>query len=199
MCFDSKTSLLSFSIGLVSAIIIYNKGYPALGFFVFTYSLMQLSEYFVWKGIENTKIAIQKFGSNMAQRVLSVHSFVFILLIMYHYDKIELYPLLIVSFIILLLENTINWNNSLMKPGCGNGCRLKWGFGDLYGHQVILIFLVLYLSKIPNNTIIMWFFVISFLASLGLHVMASIPYKEAISTIWCLTAALSSPILASIV
>ena len=74
MCFNLKTSILTFSVGVISGITaVYLKKYT-LGLLIICYSLIQFSEIFIWYGLENDNDNINKFGTNLGKYLLPMHN-----------------------------------------------------------------------------------------------------------------------------
>ena len=106
MCFDAKSSLGVFSIGLTSSIILLrngitnkNKSDIVFSCVTFLISLMQLNEYFLWRNQKcNNK---NKFWSIMILFVLYLQPIISILLLKKLYSNIFLQNNILYFFMII--------------------------------------------------------------------------------------------------
>ena len=80
MCYDLRTSLLFYTVGMISAIFaIYtgfsnnNSGQLILGFLVLTYVQVQLGEAIIWRGIDTNSTNLNKTGTDYLKYTLSMH------------------------------------------------------------------------------------------------------------------------------
>ena len=149
MCFDEKTSLGVFSIGLTSSIILLrngiankNKSDILFSCITFLISLMQLNEYFLWR---NQKCNIKnKFWSIMILFVLYLQPIISILLLKKLYNSniflqnnilyffMIMYTIITVYFIYFLSKT-----NVCSKPQ--NSKRLEWNaLTKLFDNKTIL-------------------------------------------------------------
>tara|TARA_B100000674_G_C37776656_1_gene885192 strand:- start:73 stop:795 length:723 start_codon:yes stop_codon:yes gene_type:complete len=137
MCFDARTSAISFSIGALSSSYLYYKGKKEnnksdlmFSLMVFLISLMQLIEYFLWKNQSCNKInhmfSLLVIVLLTAQPILASNYY-------YHLYKnntivsgnlVLLYSIIFTLFSIYLLY-LINQSN-LCSTTTKNSCRLHW-------------------------------------------------------------------------
>ena len=75
MCFSFKTSLISYSLGMFSAIFALCTRQYVIGMLILIYAQMQLSEAMIWKGIDTDNISLNKIGTNYGKYSLPTHFF----------------------------------------------------------------------------------------------------------------------------
>lgn len=151
MCFNATTSLLTFSLTLVTSLYLYYTGYKnndksdtMTSLLVILIGLMQLIEYFLWKN-QNCNF-INHFFSLLIMVVLFLQP---VLMIIYWYyvnsiKKMDSYPLYYIAFFSLVTLYTLYWLNKtkLCSKPTNNSCRLVWSpFTQLYSKNIVLFFL----------------------------------------------------------
>ena len=74
MCYSFRSSLISYIIGMLSAIFAIFTRQIALGFFILTYCQIQLSELLIWHGIDTNNDEINKAGTSYGKYLLAMHN-----------------------------------------------------------------------------------------------------------------------------
>ena len=159
MCFDAKTSAITFTIGLLSSIYLFNNGKKTddksnklYSLIVLLISLMQLIEYFLWKN-QNCNIINHVF-SLLILVLLPLQPILTSYYSYYLYsEKTHIsYNLLVVYSIIFSIYSAylINWLNKtkLCSTPKNGSCRLHWApFTKLSKHKPYFMFWgILYFS-----------------------------------------------------
>ena len=203
MCFDQPSSLVAFSIGLASAYAAFVYGYTVLSVLLFIVALMQLSEFLIWRGIDNHDVSQNRAGTALARTTLGLHAlavciavFVFAL----PTQQWRRYGLVVCTILSIVMYGLIvdTPNGLTTYAGCASGCRLKWTFPKhIYGYESIfmIVFVALLLSKIHAlQTLCIFLFYILTLAG---AIVTSKPGRlwEAMSTSWCYASSFGSPLL----
>jgi len=158
MCFNPTASLIAFSIGLISFIILlYLKIYHA-AIIVFDLFVIQLIEYFAHISIINKDKNMNEISSKL------IYIFVFLQPILYYFTSLitnkqyvfkdannYLFLLPFYIFILVILYFYLN-NNKLFKTtylddSCKSICRLSWDFFS-YNKIFLIIVMILYFAII---------------------------------------------------
>jgi hypothetical protein len=63
MCYSFKTSIISFTSGILSSIFALYTGQIELGMLILFYCQMQLSEAITWKGIDENNLELNRKGT----------------------------------------------------------------------------------------------------------------------------------------
>ena len=74
MCYSQTTSIISYTVGMLSAIFAFFTGQYVLGMLVLFYSQMQLSELMIWKGIDDGDIGLDGKGTAYGKYLLPTHN-----------------------------------------------------------------------------------------------------------------------------
>ncbi|NDE11875.1 MAG: hypothetical protein EBZ95_15155, partial [Chitinophagia bacterium] len=74
MCYDVKTSIISYSSGMVAAIFALCTRQYILGMLILFYSQMQLAEALIWKGIDTNNKSLNKIGTSYGKYFLASHN-----------------------------------------------------------------------------------------------------------------------------
>lgn len=203
MCFDQPSSLAAFSIGLASAYAAFVYGYTVLSVLLFIVALMQLSEFLIWRGIDNHDVSQNRAGTALARTTLGLHAlavciavFVFAL----PTQQWRRYGLVVCTILSIVMYGLIvdTPYGLTTYAGCASGCRLRWTFlvhNYVYSCIVATLFTALVLSKIHGlQTLCIFLFYILTLAG---AIVTSKPGRlwEAISTSWCYASSFGSPLL----
>ena len=144
MCYNQNVSLASFIVGTLVAIFLIKRKKPfdaTFGFLILFYSVIQLSEYLMWKSLEDgintelnlkaTKLAYYSLWSNLLGLGIGIWR-----------DTGNKLPLFIGSlfmFIARIAEPTF----TISKPTPQSNGHLVWGFDSNY---YILVFMMCLLS-----------------------------------------------------
>lgn len=74
MCYSVKTSIISYTAGMLSAAFaLYTKQW-VLGMLILFYSQMQLSEAMIWRGIDTGNAKLNEIGTKYGQYLLPTHN-----------------------------------------------------------------------------------------------------------------------------
>jgi hypothetical protein len=200
MCYSFHASVISYTIGICSAIFALCTHQTILGLLILFYSQMQLSEAFIWKGIDNKNINMNRLGTRIGQFLLPTHNIAIgigILLLAVDFNYIPLIIAILFYIMILFIykfnhykTTTYPANKSCHDKSCQEN-RLKWPFPHdwyIYSFVISLLFLILYIEPLASKVFLGVFFVFTFFASLFIY-----PYS--IGSVWCFSTAILAPFL----
>ena len=74
MCYNFNTSILSYSLGLLSSFFAFYTGQYILATLILFYCQMQLSEAIIWKGIDSNNLNLNKAGTTYGKYLLATHN-----------------------------------------------------------------------------------------------------------------------------
>jgi hypothetical protein len=204
MCYSQRTSLISYSLGILAAILAFSTKQYILGSLILVFSQIQLSELLIWKGIDDNSSHLNKIGTAYGKYTLPMHPMAIglgILITIYiakqtirFCDTIPfilglLFYLYVIYFIYKNQEpkETFPFDNCKKRECQNNANRLIWPYETswyLYGFILSLCFLILY-----SQSLACFFFIVSF------YIVACIFDKRVFSSLWCFSAAISAPLL----
>lgn len=201
MCFNLETSIVTFLSGMISGIIAINYKQYILGALILCYSLMQLSEVFIWYGIENNNKEMNKFGTALGKYSLPAHNIAIGLGI--YIATGEYIPLLIgigfYLYVLLLIYPHDKNAPDTTKSNCdNNNCnkfagKLKWPYNHswyFYGFAISMVLCLIYVKPFfPVSVFITSFFTLSAL------IIFLIDYNNAYGSFWCWSTAALAPLL----
>ena len=203
MCYNAKTSALAATIGVLSACVAFYIKEPVLGFFIITYSLMQISEFCIWRGLDTDSFRWNRGGTALAATSLKLHALVVVgALILFRWNRlkqnraklISLLAILVLT-IILSLKELLVPIPSTTQPGCSKGCRLDWQFGASYPIQVVLICATLFIGAPEIFIPVAIFYFGALIAAIILSYFdPKTTLKTASSSIWCFFVAIFAPL-----
>ena len=212
MCYNFKTSILSYTLGMIAGIlsILYKK--IELGILILFYSQMQLSEALIWRGIDTDNINLNKTGTLFGKYLLATHNIALgigiIVAALYNKTPLNLYLLLpliigiiffgVISYLYKKtqsVETTYPLDSSCSKRECQNpGNRLRWPYPhDWYFCSFIisLVILCIYIkplkSRVFLGTAFSLLFIISYIAN-----------PKTVGSVWCFSTAIFAPVIALI-
>jgi hypothetical protein len=146
MCFSFKTSIITYTIGIASAIFAFCTRQVVLGALILAYSQMQLAEAMIWYGIDNKDSKWNRRGTYYGKYLLPIHNIAIglgiIVAILFVSKKqlkaVDVIPLLVGAlFYLAVLIGFYSKDTSdqtfPVKKNCGSGCqgpdnRLSWPF-----------------------------------------------------------------------
>jgi len=70
MCYSFKTSIVSYTVGMVSGLFALATKQWVLGMLILFYSQIQLSEAFIWHGIDTNNAQLNAAGTKYGQYLL---------------------------------------------------------------------------------------------------------------------------------
>lgn len=210
MCYSVKTSIVSYSFGLVAALFCFFTRQIVLGCLMLAYSQIQLSELLIWHAIDTNNTDLNKFGTSFGKYLLATHNIAIgigILLSILFIQKRSLVlkdyiPLLIgVLFFIVVLfiyKYSSYPDITRQRKPCGDrSCqnsdnRLVWPYPQrwyVFGFLITCIIFFIYVKPVATKVFLSCVFGLTFVASL-------IFFKNTVSTIWCFSAAILAPMIA---
>jgi len=74
MCYSVKTSIISYTLGMLSAVFALATRQWVLGMLILFYSQMQLSEALIWRGIDTGNVKLNEIGTKYGQYLLPTHN-----------------------------------------------------------------------------------------------------------------------------
>ena len=201
MCFNLNTSIATSLSGLVSGVIALAYKQYILGALILCYSLMQLSEVFIWAGIENDNKELNKFGTALGKYSLPAHNIAIGLGI--YIATGEYIPLLVgIGFYLYIIMEVYSKDKDApdtTEVGCEtNDCnnfagKLKWPYDHswyFHGFIISMILCLIYIKPfLPNSVFISSFF------TLTAAIIFLIDYNKAYGSFWCWSTAVLAPVL----
>jgi hypothetical protein len=210
MCFNSQVSLITFIIGILGSIRLYNLGYKSEAFFFAWVVLMQLIEYFLWNNQECNNI--NKNITNIGMLINHLEPVILWIAILY-FNENKL-PAWINAYMLIYLVLTYIYTKALLKNKNKNKklecttvteeskphLHWQWNFGKngILFYTYFLVGLVL-LSMYGLNK----GFITALLALLSFGLSYYIyGNKKAVGAMWCFAASFGPwiiPILNSMI
>lgn len=217
MCYSFNTSLISYTLGMISAIFCFCTRQMVLGMLILCYSQMQLSELIIWYGIDNKNDNINKAGTSFGKYFLPLHNAAIgigIILSIIFISKRKLttsdfIPLIvgIIFFVLILVcyysKNKYQSITKQLDPStCLNGkiCqnsknRLQWPYPHgwyMFSYIISLLLLLLFIKPLKVKIWLGSIFTITLLFTV-LFVRRTV-----IGSMWCFSTAILAPIIAII-
>jgi len=209
MCYSFKTSIISYTLGMISSIYALLTKQYILGMLILFYSQIQLSEAFIWRGIDTDNSKLNRFGTTFGKYMLATHNIgigLGILLYMYNkhkkLQKEDFIPLIIGFLFFLFIslfiysnkdpKTTYPYNKKCIKRDCQNSFnRLNWEFPQwwyIIGFIISLVLFYLYIPSLSSTIFLSFVFTFTLLLSL-------IKFPFTSGSLWCFLAAIVSPII----
>jgi hypothetical protein len=207
MCYSYRTSIISYTFGMLSALFALCTKQIILGLFILCYCQMQLSEAIIWKGIDEKKTELNKKGTIYGKYLLATHNIAIglgILIVSKKYSLSSILPLLISILFFLFItlyyyQNNQNYQNltyphdlSCNDKNCqNNNNRLQWPYPHewyFYSFIISLIFCMIYINPLSSKLFLSSLFSITFIISLFYD-------SKKVGSIWCFSTAILSPII----
>ena len=211
MCFSVKSSIISLSLGVGAAIFAFRTGQFELGAFTLTYSIMQISEMLIWRGLDTNKPNLNKLGTAVGKYTLPLHNVGLgigvLLAVMYNKQRSprlhDYIPLIMgaLFYVYILTFKYSNNTNPLTFPRdetcqdkqCQNANnRLVWPYENNWYQYSVLLSAIISFYWLPLNTAIL---VTVFYGIVLAMVMQFTPVTPTIGSIWCVNTAATAPIL----
>jgi hypothetical protein len=210
MCFSYDTSILSFSLGMVSGIFALLTNQIILGVLILFYCQMQLSEALIWKAIDTKNVKLNEEGTSYGKYLLPTHNIAIGLGVIF--DSIinrkslkilDFLPLIIgIIFYLFIIgfyymrihykNQTYPENKSCTKKKCQNlKNRLQWPYPHswyTYSFIISIIFSIIYLRSIPSKVFIISVFIITFLSTYFIN-------PKVVGSVWCFSTAILAPFI----
>jgi hypothetical protein len=213
MCYSFRTSLLSYTLGIISGIFALCTRQIVLGLLILTYSQMQFAEMLIWYGIDNNNTKINKFGTSYGKYLLATHNIaisigVIISLLLISkkpFDMSYLIPLIIsILFFIFIVvyyylpnnypditlpldKNCIDSSNRCQNPN--NRLNWEWPYKwYIYGFVISLILLWIFIKPLKTKIWLFFIFISSFMYMLIFN-------NTVVGSLWCFSAAVLAPLI----
>ena len=74
MCYSVKTSIISYTLGIIAGIFALFTRQTVLGLLILAYSQMQFSELLIWYGIDTDNDNLNRFGTSYGKYLLATHN-----------------------------------------------------------------------------------------------------------------------------
>lgn len=210
MCFDFKTSIISYSLGMIAAIFALCTRQYILGMLILFYVQMQLSEALIWKGIDSQpdNKTLNKKGTSYGKYLLATHNIgigLGVIIDAYSRNKrltlIDYIPLIIgvVFFLMVLIIYETTKSKNISYPAnrdknCrNNNNRLIWPYPTRWYMASFILSIILigiYMKPLYSKL-----FVIGILFLLLIISFAVYPKSGAISSFWCFISAILAPLI----
>jgi hypothetical protein len=208
MCYDFKTSIISYSLGMIAAIFALCTQQYILGMLILFYVQMQLSEALIWKGLDTDNKTLNKKGTSYGKYLLATHNIgigLGVIIDAYSRNKrltlVDYIPFIIgvVFFLMVLIiyettkSKTISYPANKNKNCRNNNNRLIWPYPTKwYMASFILSIILISIYMKPLNSKL---FVIGILFLLFIISCAVYPKSGAISSFWCFISAILAPLI----
>lgn len=209
MCFSFKTSIISYSIGIISSIFAFSTKQYVLGTLILFFCQIQLSEAIIWKGIDNNDIELNKRGTLFGKYALPSHNIgigigilLSVILVSKSIPKFKDYIPLILGimfyiFVIIVKYKGKYRDTTFPREMCpdkscqNNNNRLRWPFPYswyIWSFILSLILMAIYVKPLGSKIFISGMFILSLIITYLL-------FPKSVGTMWCFTCAIISIIL----
>ena len=206
MCFDFKTSVVTSTIGMASAFAAFYLKQPIFGSLILCYSIVQISEVLIWKGIDDKNDNLNRLGTNIGKWTLPAHNIAIGIGILIAYNEISdvkyWIPLMIglVFYTIVVFVYYLSGKKNQLskactqKKSCGLGARLTWGYPATwytFGFIISLIIMCFYFKPLNPSAIIGGtFFLVTYI---GTYLISR--RNDTFGSLWCWSTAVLAPLL----
>ena len=211
MCYSVRTSVISFTTAIISAIFAFSTRQYVIGILILFYSQMQLAEGIIWKGIDDNNIGLNKFGTAYGKYLLPTHPFAVGLGILISAIVLgrsigakTVIPLIVgaIFYMVIVLGpyNAKYPNVTYPARKCSdrscqsNENRLRWPFPHkwyLWGFILCIIFCGFFCRPVSA----MLFAGLVFAISFGICYLI-FPYT--VGSFWCIAAAFLAPLIVGV-
>ena len=211
MCYSFKTSVISYSLGILSAIFAFATRQYIIGMLILFYCQMQMSEAMIWKGIDDDDISLNIAGTKYGRYLLPSHLFAIglgYLVAVKLLEKKSLKPSHFIPVIVGIIfyvtiflipyrtgkydSVTFPVDKSCIDKSCQNNAnRLKWPYPHswyIYGFILCIIFLLVFVKPISSKILVVSVFILSL-------ILVWIIYPRSVGSVWCFFAAIAAPVL----
>jgi len=212
MCYSFKTSVVSYSLGMLSAIFCFCTRQIVLGTLILCYCQMQLSEMIIWHGIDNNNDNTNKLGTSIGKYLLATHNIaigigiiLYVIFILKRKMKLtDFIPVLVgLAFFIFVvvyyyLPNNYPSITRQLKPcdstsKCQNSKnRLVWPFPHgwyFFSFIISLLILLFYIKPLSTKIWLASVFTVTFLFTLFLM------KANVVGSVWCFSTAILAPVI----
>lgn len=206
MCYSYRTSLIAYTIVMLSAFFALYTGQYIIGMLILFYGQIQLSEALIWKGLDDGNTTLNKIGTNYGKYTLPSHVFAIGLGILLATKGKSFIPIVIgifsyITVVSFCYDNSKNKLTYPLDPNCKKECqnndnRLQWPFynGELwYGCLCIIgfIFVCMYLPTTSLKIMITMILAITYLCSFLFYKNNT----KSLASVWCFSSAITAPII----
>lgn len=208
MCYSYKTSLISYILGMISAIFAFFTRQYVLGCLIFSYAQMQLSELMIWKGLDTNNIKLNETGTTFGKYLLATHNMAIglgIILSVLFISKrklklTDIIPLIVgiifficISLFVYLPKNypsvTYPYSTSCKKECNNPENRLKWPYPHswyIFSYIISIIIMFIWIKPQSSRFIFLLLFSLSFL-------IAAVIYPNTVGSVWCWSTSFIAP------
>ena len=204
MCYSYRTSIFSYTLGMFSAFFAFYTKQYIMGMLILFYCQIQLSEAFIWKGIDDGNMTLNKFGTAYGKYTIPSHVFAVglgIWILTQHKIPMVI-GILFYLFILFYFyredmpDHTYPLDKNCVIRECqNNNNRLQWPYHPekWYKYACILIFLFIYLYTPTTGQKVVY------IGGLLLtYLLSYLFYRnntKSISSVWCFSSAIAAPII----
>lgn len=209
MCYSFRTSIISYSLGMASAVFALATKQYVLGCLILFYCQMQLSEAIIWTAIDKRNLSMNKAGTKYGQYLLPSHNIGIglgiIIAALMSGSKLTFYTILplligIVFYAVIVLwpyrtekyEDVTYPADKCNTGECGSfGNRLRWPYPHAwyaFSFLISLCIMIIYVKPNSSKVFLGMMFSISFIVAL-------LWYPKSVGSVWCFMAAILSVIL----
>lgn len=215
MCFSFRTSLISYTLGMLSGAFAIYTGQLMLGTLMLFYSQMQLAEAFIWKGIDENNLKLNRVGTSYGKYLLPTHNFAIGLGLIFSVLLIQKRSLTIHDFIpltigitfygiiMILYANTKSKNVTFPANQCfpnprecqNWGNRLRWSFPHSWyaiSYVISLLLLFIFYDGPFRSKI----FLLAAFSLLFAGTAFIVPHS--VGSAWCFSTAIAAPVIVGI-
>jgi hypothetical protein len=207
MCYNFKTSVFSYSLGVASAVFAFCTRQFVLGSLILAYAQMQLSEAMIWYGIDKNDTDWNKTGSKYGKYLLATHNFaigigIILSIIFISKQKLKLtdfIPMLVGVLIFIFIVCYYYFPQTYpdvtfpRRETCNkcqdpeNRLQWKWPHQWYFMSYVVSIIIMAFYVKPMNSKIL---FLIFFTLTL---VVTFLIYPNTMGSVWCWSTSFMAP------
>ena len=209
MCYSVKTSIISYTLGIASAIFAFATRQLVLGMLILAYCQMQLSEIMIWHGIDTNNIKLNRFGTSFGKYLLAVHNIAIglgILLSVIFISKQKLtakfyLPLIagIIFFLVILFTQYLPKKYPDVTFPLKESCRecqnpenrLAWPYPHswyIFSYLLSLVIMILYTKPRGSKIVFIVFFS-------TLFALSAFVFPRTVGSVWCFSTAILAPLV----
>jgi hypothetical protein len=213
MCYSVKTSIISYTLGIIAGIFALFTRQIVLGLLILAYSQMQFSELLIWYGIDTKNDNLNRFGTSYGKYLLATHNIaigigIILSIIFMSKKKLKITDFIPLAIGILFFMYIVFFYYLPKKypditlpldPSCKdntNKCqnpnnRLNWAWPHkwyLAGYVISCVILIIYIKPTNSKILLGLVFTVSLIASYIFN-------PKVIGSIWCFNSAILAPIL----
>lgn len=215
MCYSLKTSIISYTLGMISGVFALCTRQYVLACLIFAFVQMQLAELLIWKSIDDNNDNLNRIGTSLGKHLLPIHniaigvgiilSILFISKTKKNLNFVDCLPLIsgVIFYVIILvlfyIRETYPDITLPLDPTCKdktNRCqnpdnRLLWPWPHgwyLYSFIISSIIMMAYAKPVNSKILLAFAFTSTF-------IITAIVQPKVVGSIWCNVAAIMCPIL----